>query len=141
MDLYQLNKKVQAIDIESNVIAVLKEKEVEGYIIELNQKQLFDKGQLANEEKLSPYSPAYAKVRKKKGLQTSVKQHYFSGKFYAGFKGYYFKKFAEYHSDVDYAKYLEGGRENFGLTKESRQKLMEKYGRRIAIAIKKSLNK
>jgi len=141
MDLFQLNKAVQRLDIMKAVNQSFKSDKVQEEVIKVNQSQLFDKGELATGKKLSKYSEPYKKLRRKNGLRVDIKQHYFSGNMfndmYAKASGYGL----EIGSTASYTKYLEGGGDNFGVQKSNIERVKVAMLPTIQINFKKQLFK
>jgi hypothetical protein len=98
-------------------------------IIELNQEQL-GKGIKSTGERLAPYSPAYAKIRAKKGLQTANTDFKVKGDFWDGIYANPSKLETIIGSRDFKEKFLEkrDGKDVFSLTPESIEKLLWERG-------------
>ena len=97
------------------------------YILELNKKQL-SQGIDATGKRLSSYSPRHIRARRKKGLQTAVKDLNFDGGHYAGF---YFKPDStgvEIASTDWKSSILENWGEIYGLTEENVENFLVVFG-------------
>lgn len=109
-------------------------------IIDLNNAQLLEGKNIANKIMQRGYSPGYAKTRRKAGLQTSVVDLKFSGKYQNSRRGVKVKQGMNILSGVDYEKYLRG---NFpghvGLTEKNSDIIKKDLLDDIAKEIKKFL--
>ena len=87
------------------------------------------------------YSPAYAKKRKKAGLQTGFVDLRFTGKYQDRKKGVKVKEGINLISDVDYEKYLRGNfPDHVGLNKRDSEIVAEALAKPLAVLIDKFLS-
>lgn len=86
------------------------------------------------------YSKPYARKRKKKGLQTSFVDLYFTGKFQKSTKPVKVIEGLDMDSDADYEKYLRGNFEKIrGLNEQQANNMADKIAKELVPILKKYL--
>jgi hypothetical protein len=121
----------ERIDAKALVFEAIKDalKEYRAQILELNKKQLEDKGIDSHGIKLPPYSIGYKKIRAAKGLPTDRMTLKFEGDFHDAFYQLVFDQFTEIGSRDTKAESLEKRYGDiFGLTDENLDKLFNEMG-------------
>lgn len=110
-------------------------------IIELHKKQLMQGKNVQGKLMQRGYSTAYAKRRKKAGLQTGFVDLNFTGKYQDTKKGVKADKGMNIISGVDYEKYLRGNfPDHVGLTKKDAEIVANSMAKEIAVMIDKYLD-
>jgi len=112
-------------------------------IVDMNRKQMLQGINSEGEMMQQGYSPGYAKLRKKKGLQIGFVDMKFTGKFQDSLKGVKNPKGLDLKSNVDYEKYLRDDKYGtaIGLTEENADVIEEKLIKELAPKLKKYLVK
>ena len=111
-------------------------------IVTLNNEQLIEGKGFDSKIMQSGYSPGYAKIRQRKGLQTGFVDLKFSGKYQDSRKAQKAKDGINIVSNVDYEKHL---RNNFpthvGLTEKNAEQIKKLVAKDLAVEIEKYLSK
>jgi len=121
----------ERIDAKTSVFEAIREalKEFRAQILELNKKQLEDKGIDSHNIKLPPYSEGYKKIRAARGLPTDRTTLKFTGDFHNAFYQLVFDQMTELGSRDLKAESLEKRYGDiFGLTDENLEKLFDEMG-------------
>lgn len=113
-------------------------RELKDELIALNKSQLKE-GKRADGTNLPPYTPQYAK-RKRKPLRP--KTLYDTGDFYSGFDINFFKQYYEAFSRDPKDAFITGiwGEEIYGLIDQSKEKVNEMLASKLSLLIKQRLS-
>lgn len=111
-------------------------------VVSLQNRQLLKGKDIHGETMQNGYSPAYGKLRRKKGLQTSFVDLKFTGKYQRSKKLVKYSYGVDIRSDADYEAHL---RANFpdhvGLNVENSEYIAEKMAEELGNEMKKYLTK
>ena len=123
MGITEVIERLQRLDLEealSEAVEYTKEE-----YADLNREQWKEGITSMGADMMPPYSPGYARVRRREGLQTDHIDLNRTGALYGGYTIDQEGSIMHLSSDVDYEKYVSGryGDKIYGLTDES----MEKY--------------